>query len=137
MLKPRGQGEMALIYIHLYVIHSFIYFIHSFIPQSFIYFLIYLLSIHSFIPFLTHSFIHPFFIPIGLFRYIEILTSIRGWDAETREITLRPKGIGRYFFDVQLHSIPASKWSRIFNISKVGYWFSIPYPRVFMRLLSD
>jgi hypothetical protein len=26
---------------------------------------------------------------IGLFRYIKILTSIRGWDAETREITLR------------------------------------------------
>jgi hypothetical protein len=47
--------------------------------------------------------------PIGLFRYIKILTSIRGWDAETREITLRPKGIRRYFFGVQLHSIPASK----------------------------
>jgi hypothetical protein len=30
-------------------------------------------------------------------------------DAETREITLRPKGIRRYFFGVQLHSIPASK----------------------------
>jgi hypothetical protein len=46
---------------------------------------------------------------IGLFRYIKILTSIRGWDAETREITLRPKGIRRYFFGVQLHNIPASK----------------------------
>jgi hypothetical protein len=44
----------------------------------------------------------------SLFRYIKILTSIRGWDAETREITLRPKGIRRYFFGVQLHSIPAS-----------------------------
>jgi hypothetical protein len=47
--------------------------------------------------------------PIAHFRYIKRLTSIRGWDAETREITLRPKGIRRYFFGVQLHSIPASK----------------------------
>jgi hypothetical protein len=58
---------------------------------------------------------------IGLFRNIKSLTSIRGWDAETREITLRSKGIRRYFFGVQLHSFTASKWSRIFDISKVGY----------------
>jgi hypothetical protein len=45
---------------------------------------------------------------IGLFRYIKILTLIRGWDAETREITLRPTGIRRYFFGVQLHSFTAS-----------------------------
>jgi hypothetical protein len=32
-------------------------------------------------------------------------TSIRGCEAETREITLRPKGIRRYFFGVQLHSL--------------------------------
>jgi hypothetical protein len=36
------------------------------------------------------------YVRIGLFRYIKILTSIRGWDVETREITLRPKGIRRY-----------------------------------------
>jgi hypothetical protein len=34
-----------------------------------------------------------------------ILTSIPGWDAETKEITLRTKGIRRYFFTVQLHSL--------------------------------
>jgi hypothetical protein len=37
-------------------------------------------------------------ITIGLFRYIKILTSIQSWEAETREITLRPKGIRIYFF---------------------------------------
>jgi hypothetical protein len=46
---------------------------------------------------------------IGLFPYIQILTLIRGCKAETREITLRPKGIRRYFFGVQLHSFTASK----------------------------
>jgi hypothetical protein len=43
------------------------------------------------------------------FRYIKSITSIRGCEAETREITLKPKGIRRYFFGVQLHSISASK----------------------------
>jgi hypothetical protein len=33
------------------------------------------------------------------------LISIRGCEAETREITLRPKGIRRYLFGVQLHSL--------------------------------
>jgi hypothetical protein len=46
---------------------------------------------------------------IGLFRYIKSLTSIQGWDAEIREITLSPKGIRRYFFGVQLHSFTASQ----------------------------
>jgi hypothetical protein len=46
---------------------------------------------------------------IGLFRYFKILTSIRGCEAETRHITLRPKGIRRDFFGVQLHSFTASK----------------------------
>jgi hypothetical protein len=42
-------------------------------------------------------------------NYIKILTSIRGCEAETREITLRPKGIRRYFFGVQLHSLKAKQ----------------------------
>jgi hypothetical protein len=49
--------------------------------------------------------------PINVFQCIKILTSIRGCEAETREITLRPKGIERYFFGVQLHSLEV----------KVGY----------------
>jgi hypothetical protein len=47
---------------------------------------------------------------IGIFRYIKILISNRAsCEAEKREITLRPKGIRRYFFGVQLHSFTASK----------------------------
>jgi hypothetical protein len=46
---------------------------------------------------------------MGHFQYIKILTSIRGGEAETREITLRPKRIRRYIFGVQLHSFTASK----------------------------
>jgi hypothetical protein len=42
---------------------------------------------------------------IGLFRYIKFLTLIRGCEAETRELTLRTKGIRRYFFGAQLHSL--------------------------------
>jgi hypothetical protein len=38
-----------------------------------------------------------------------MLTSIRDFEAETKEITLRPKGIRRFFFGVQLHSFTASK----------------------------
>jgi hypothetical protein len=40
----------------------------------------------------------------GLLRHIKFLTLIRCYEAETREITLRPEEI-RYFFNVQLHSL--------------------------------
>jgi hypothetical protein len=39
---------------------------------------------------------------------IQAFVSKRGCEAETREITLRPKGIRRYFYAVQLHSFTAS-----------------------------
>jgi hypothetical protein len=69
--------------------------------------------------------LNRFMFPIGVFRYIKILTSIQDYEAETREITLRPKGIRSYFLGARSCSqIPtaASKGGKIFNISKVAIW---------------
>jgi hypothetical protein len=78
----------------------------------------------AFIPFGQHQQTKEITEQMGLFRYIKILTSIRDYEAETREITLRPKGIRRYFFGVQLHSLQVKQ-----NIQYIESWL-LQWPKI-------
>jgi hypothetical protein len=62
---------------------------------------------------------------IGLFQhYYTYNFNLRLWSWNKRNYT-KTQGNRRFFFGVQFHSFRASKWSRIFNISKQGYYNSL------------